>query len=112
MGGMSAFIPVKDDEAANQAAFAAVRADKEREATLGHDGTWVAHPGLVGVAREVFDRLMPTPNQLNVIPQGEATMADLVRARARSPASPTTSMSASAMSRPGCAGRARCRCTI
>ena len=78
MGGMSAFIPVKDDEAANQAAFAAVRADKEREATLGHDGTWVAHPGLVGVAREVFDRLMPTPNQLNVIPQGEATMADLV----------------------------------
>jgi malate synthase len=78
MGGMSAFIPVKDDETANEAAFEAVRADKEREATLGHDGTWVAHPGLVGVAREVFDRLMPTPNQLNVIPQGEATMADLV----------------------------------
>ena len=48
MGGMSAFIPVKDDEAANERAFAAVRADKEREATLGHDGTWVAHPGLVG----------------------------------------------------------------
>lgn len=78
MGGMSAFIPVKDDEAANQAAFAAVRADKEREATLGHDGTWVAHPGLVSVAREVFDRLMPTPNQLHVIPEGEAMLADLV----------------------------------
>ncbi len=78
MGGMSAFIPVKDDEAANEAAFAAVRADKEREATLGHDGTWVAHPGLVSVAREVFDRLMPTPNQLHVIPAGEATLADLV----------------------------------
>ncbi|MEI6484923.1 MAG: malate synthase A [Sphingomonadales bacterium] len=78
MGGMSAFIPVKDDEAANTAAFAAVRADKEREATLGHDGTWVAHPGLVPVAREVFDRLMPTPNQLHVIPPGEATMEDLV----------------------------------
>ena len=78
MGGMSAFIPVKDDEAANQAAFAAVRADKEREATLGHDGTWVAHPGLVSVAREVFDRLMPTPNQLHVIPPGEATFDDLV----------------------------------
>jgi malate synthase len=78
MGGMSAFIPVKDDEAANEAAFAAVRADKEREATLGHDGTWVAHPGLVGVAREVFDRLMPTPNQLQVIPAGEASMTDLV----------------------------------
>jgi malate synthase len=77
MGGMSAFIPVKDDEAANDRAFAAVRADKEREATLGHDGTWVAHPGLVGVAREVFDRLMPGPNQLSVIPAGEATAADL-----------------------------------
>jgi malate synthase len=78
MGGMSAFIPVKDDPAANEAAFAAVRADKEREATLGHDGTWVAHPGLVSVALEVFDRLMPTPNQLHVIPEGEATLADLV----------------------------------
>jgi malate synthase len=78
MGGMSAFIPVKDDEAANEAAFAAVRADKKREATLGHDGTWVAHPGLVTVARDVFDRLMPAPNQLGVIPPGEATMTDLV----------------------------------
>ena len=78
MGGMSAFIPVKDDEAANEKAYAAVRADKEREAKLGHDGTWVAHPGLVSVAMEVFDRLMPTPNQLQVIPPGEATLADLV----------------------------------
>ncbi len=73
MGGMSAFIPVKDDEARNAAAFAAVRADKEREAMLGHDGTWVAHPGLVPVAMEVFDRLMPGANQLHVIPEGEAT---------------------------------------
>jgi malate synthase len=63
MGGMSAFIPVKNDEAANEKAFAAVRADKEREASFGHDGTWVAHPGLIPVAREVFDRLMPGPNQ-------------------------------------------------
>jgi malate synthase len=78
MGGMSAFIPVKDDEAANEKAYAAVRADKEREARLGHDGTWVAHPGLVSVAMEVFDRLMPTPNQLQVIPPGEATLADLI----------------------------------
>ncbi|MEI6419744.1 MAG: malate synthase A [Sphingomonadales bacterium] len=78
MGGMSAFIPVKDDAEANDRAFAAVRADKEREAKLGHDGTWVAHPGLVGVAREVFDRLMPTPNQLHVIPPGEATKEDLI----------------------------------
>jgi malate synthase len=77
MGGMSAFIPVKGDEAANERAFAAVRADKEREASIGHDGTWVAHPGLVGIAREVFDRLMPGSNQLSVIPAGQATAADL-----------------------------------
>lgn len=63
MGGMAAFIPVKNDEAANDKAFAAVRADKEREATYGHDGTWVAHPALIPVAMEVFDRLMPSPNQ-------------------------------------------------
>ena len=50
---------------ANEAAFAKVRADKEREATNGHDGTWVAHPDLVPVAMEVFDRLMPGPNQLS-----------------------------------------------
>jgi malate synthase len=77
MGGMSAFIPVKDDEAKNQAAFAAVKADKEREATLGHDGTWVAHPGLVGVAMEVFDRLMPGPNQLAKMPPGSVTAEEL-----------------------------------
>ncbi|SFJ36276.1 malate synthase A [Caulobacter sp. UNC279MFTsu5.1] len=65
MGGMAAQIPVKGDDAANQAAFAKVRADKEREAGAGHDGTWVAHPDLVPVALEVFDRLMPTPNQLD-----------------------------------------------
>ncbi len=65
MGGMAAQIPVKGDAAANEAAFAKVRADKEREAGNGHDGTWVAHPDLVPVAMEVFDRLMPTPNQLH-----------------------------------------------
>jgi len=64
MGGMSAYIPVKNDPEANEKAFAEVRADKEREATDGHDGTWVAHPGLVPVAREVFDRIMPQPNQI------------------------------------------------
>ena len=64
MGGMAAQIPVKGDPAANEAAFAKVRADKEREARYGHDGTWVAHPDLVPVAMEVFDRLMPAPNQL------------------------------------------------
>ena len=64
IGGMSAQIPIKDDPAANEAALTKVRADKEREANDGHDGTWVAHPGLVPVAREVFDRLMKTPNQI------------------------------------------------
>jgi malate synthase len=64
MGGMAAQIPVRGDPAVNEAAFAKVRADKEREAGDGHDGTWVAHPDLVPVAMEVFDRLMPGPNQL------------------------------------------------
>ena len=64
MGGMAAQIPVKNDPAANEAAFAKVRADKEREAVSGHDGTWVAHPDLVPVAMEVFNRLMPGANQL------------------------------------------------
>ncbi len=64
MGGMAAQIPVKNDEAANAEAFAKVKADKEREAAQGHDGTWVAHPGLVPVALEAFDRLMPAPNQI------------------------------------------------
>jgi malate synthase len=65
MGGMAAQIPIKGDAGANDAAFAKVRADKEREAGDGHDGTWVAHPDLVPVAMEVFDRLMPGPNQLD-----------------------------------------------
>lgn len=64
MGGMAAQIPVKGDAAANAEAFARVRADKEREAAAGHDGTWVAHPDLVPVAMSVFDELMPGPNQL------------------------------------------------
>jgi malate synthase len=63
MGGMAAQIPIKNDPAANEAAMAKVRADKEREATDGCDGTWVAHPGLVPIAKEVFDRHMPGPNQ-------------------------------------------------
>ena len=56
MGGMAAQIPIKGDPAANEAALAKVRADKVREARDGHDGTWVAHPGLVPIAREIFDR--------------------------------------------------------
>jgi malate synthase len=64
MGGMAAYIPIKDDAAANQVALEKVRADKMREVRDGHDGTWVAHPGLVGIARDVFDAHMPGPNQL------------------------------------------------
>ena len=65
MGGMAAQIPIKNAEKANQEAFAKVRADKEREANDGHDGTWVAHPGLVAVALEAFDKVMKTPNQID-----------------------------------------------
>jgi len=81
MGGMAAQIPVKGDAAANEAAFAKVRADKEREAGDGHDGTWVAHPDLVPVALEVFDRLMPAPNQLSRLRLDvSVTRADLLKA--------------------------------
>jgi malate synthase len=64
MGGMAAQIPVKNDPSANAAAFAKVRADKEREVSIGHDGTWVAHPDLVPIAQQVFERLLPATNQL------------------------------------------------
>jgi len=64
MGGMAAQIPIKHDAAANEAAMAKVLADKEREAGDGFDGTWVAHPGLVPIAKGVFDRVMPQPNQI------------------------------------------------
>ncbi len=65
IGGMAAQIPIKADPAANAAALAKVREDKRREAGDGHDGTWVAHPGLVALALEEFDRLMPTANQVD-----------------------------------------------
>jgi malate synthase len=65
MGGMAAQIPIKNDSAANDVAMEKVRADKEREATDGCDGTWVAHPGLVPIAKAIFDKHMPTPNQVH-----------------------------------------------
>jgi malate synthase len=65
MGGMAAQIPIKSDPAANAAALEKVRADKVREATDGCDGTWVAHPGLVGIAKAIFDKHMPGPNQIH-----------------------------------------------
>jgi malate synthase len=80
MGGMAAQIPVRGDAAINEAAFAKVRADKEREAANGHDGTWVAHPDLVPVAMEVFDRLMPGPNQLDQLRADvDVSRADMLR---------------------------------
>ena len=92
MGGMTAQIPIKDDPVANQAALEKVRADKEREVGDGHDGTWVAHPALVPIAREVFDRVMQGPNQVHrlrdkiavgasdllTVPTGEITAAGLL----------------------------------
>jgi malate synthase len=65
MGGMAAQIPIRNDKATNDAALAKVRDDKEREVHDGYDGTWVAHPDLVPVAKEVFERLMPQPNQVD-----------------------------------------------
>jgi len=65
MGGMAAQIPIKNDPEANDTALAKVRADKLREVQDGHDGTWVAHPGLVTTAYEVFNQYMPTPNQIS-----------------------------------------------
>lgn len=79
MGGMAAQIPIKHDPEANEVALAKVRADKEREATDGHDGTWVAHPGLVAVAKEIFDTHMPNPNQIaNLREDVQVTAADLI----------------------------------
>jgi malate synthase len=91
MGGMAAQIPIRDDPAANEAAMARVRADKLREAHAGHDGTWIAHPGLAPIALAAFDSVMKGPNQLGVsradvnvgeldllkVPDGEITEAGL-----------------------------------
>jgi len=87
MGGMAAQIPVKNDEKANAEAFAKVKVDKEREATYGHDGTWVAHPGLVPVALEAFNRIMPTPNQIASKKRDDVKVgaADLVRFEPETP---------------------------
>jgi malate synthase len=80
MGGMAAFIPIKGDEAANDAVMAKVRADKLREVKNGHDGTWVAHPGLVALAREVFDSHMKGPNQLDTLREDVSVgQAELLR---------------------------------
>src|SRR5882672_7837691 len=80
MGGMAAQIPIKNDEAKNKAALDKVRADKLREVRDGHDGTWVAHPGLVPIAREVFEANLSGPNQLDRLREDvRATAADLLQ---------------------------------
>jgi malate synthase len=80
IGGMAAQIPIKNDPAANQRALDKVRADKLREVRDGHDGTWVAHPGLVPVAREIFEAHMSTPNQLDRLRDDvHVTADDLLR---------------------------------
>ena len=79
MGGMAAQIPIKNDAAANAAAMEKVRQDKLREVKAGHDGTWVAHPGLVPIAKEIFDEYMKTPNQIHVKREDvKVTAADLL----------------------------------
>jgi malate synthase len=78
MGGMAAFIPSRRDAAVNEAALAKVREDKTREAKQGFDGSWVAHPDLVPICREIFDELMPTPNQLSLQRSVSATAEDLL----------------------------------
>jgi len=80
MGGMAAQIPIGNDEAANEQALARVRADKLREVTAGHDGTWVAHPALIPIARAIFDEHMPGPNQHGVLREDvRVTRDDLIR---------------------------------
>jgi len=80
MGGMAAQIPIKNDAEANETALAKVRADKLREVRAGHDGTWVAHPGLVAIAKDIFDEHMKTPNQISVKREDVyITQADLLK---------------------------------
>ncbi|BAW00209.1 malate synthase A [Lysobacter enzymogenes] len=80
MGGMAAQIPINGDEAANEAALAKVRADKLREVTAGHDGTWVAHPALIPLAMRIFDERMPTPHQQHVLREDVLIIAeDLIK---------------------------------
>lgn len=80
MGGMAAQIPVKNDELANKSAFDKVQVDKQREAENGHDGTWVAHPGLVQLALDTFNTYMPNPNNIdNKRTDVKVTAADLLK---------------------------------
>jgi len=80
IGGMAAQIPIRDDAAANDLAMAAIRADKLREAHAGHDGTWIAHPGLATIARSAFDSVMSGPNQIPLVRSDvSVSAADLLK---------------------------------
>jgi malate synthase len=86
MGGMAAQIPIKDDPGANESAMEKVRADKLREVTDGCDGTWVAHPGLIPIAKKVFDEHMPQPNQYDKqLPYVNVTAKELLDFRPQGP---------------------------
>ena len=117
MGGMAAQIPIKDDPAANEAALAKVRADKLREVSDGHDGTWVAHPGLVPIAQRDLRRAhagrrtSSTRKREDVQRHRGGPARGARRARAPRRACATTSASASSTSRRGSRGRAACRST-
>ena len=116
MGGMAAQIPIAGDDDANARALARVRDDKLREVGAGHDGTWVAHPALIPLARDVFDARMPGPHQQHVLRDdvaGRRATTCSARRSAPSPApvSTTTSKSACATSPPGSTARAACRST-
>jgi malate synthase len=80
MGGMAAQIPIRNNPEANEKAMERVRQDKLREVRAGHDGTWVAHPGLVPIAKAIFDQYMPTPNQIAppASPRSSVTEANLL----------------------------------
>ena len=80
MGGMAAQIPIKGDETANDMAMNKVKEDKKREASAGHDGTWIAHPGLASIALHAFDSKMPGNNQINKIMEDpKITKEDLLK---------------------------------
>ena len=79
MGGMAAQIPIKNDAKANEEAMGRVHADKKREATDGHDGTWVAHPGLVPIAKAEFDAVMKGANQIVILLLGLRQVEEHIR---------------------------------
>src|SRR5699024_11765743 len=79
IGGMAAQIPIKEDEYADEEAFNKVRADKKREVTDGHDGTWVAHPKMVHFVKNIFDKRMSAPNQINNKIEIDISQKDLLQ---------------------------------